>query len=210
MVTPQEVDKRARKELKRLDMRKIRHYLRDVNEGSMADINNIGQSLYYRYLAALVKATKPKQVVEMGSAGGASALMLLSTLPRAAMLYALTFKETEGEFRFIIKDYPNLTMIRGDSRELASWPKKCFLKKTDIWFIDTLHTQQQLTFELNLYQPFFKQGAIILIDDIRLSDEMVRVWDKINYSKLSLPDLHWSGFGMVVVDKPSWKEPPSY
>jgi len=210
MVGPQEVDKLARKELKKLNMEEIHAYLKDCSSNSLDDINNVALSGYYRYLAALMKAVKPKQVVEMGSAGGASALMMISTLPDKSMLYAITLKEDEGEFRFINKNYPNLTLITGDTRELKSWPKKCKLKKTDVWFIDTMHTEEHLTLELNLYEPFFKQGAIILLDDIRLNDSMVRLWNKIWYSKLSLPDLHWSGFGMAVVDKPNWTEPPSY
>jgi predicted O-methyltransferase YrrM len=201
MKLPKQINKLARNELKRLDMKAILPFLKDVNKGSMRDINDVSTSLYYRYLAALVKAVKPKQVVEMGSAGGASALMMLSTLPKDSMLYALTFPETEGEFRFIKEDYPNLTLIRGDSRKLEDWPKNCKLGKTDIWFIDTHHSYEQLHLEMNLYKPFFKKGAIILLDDIRLNEEMVRAWDEIEYPKLSLPDLHWSGFGMVVVDE---------
>ena len=199
MVTPKEIDKLARDKLVKLDMKKIQPYLKHVNQGSLNDINNVSTSRYYRYLAALVKAIKPKQVVELGSAGGASALMMLSTLPENSMLYACSIPEPEEEFRFIKQDYPNLTLIRGNDLDLATWPKDCQLEKTDLWFFDTDHNYTQLHTELKLYDQYFKKGTIILIDDIRLNDGMIKAWDEIKYPKLSLPDLHWSGFGLIVI-----------
>jgi len=198
MVTPKEIDLLARKELQKLNMDEIYPYLEHISEGSLNDINNIPMSLYYRYLAALVKAIKPKQVVELGSAGGASALMMLATLPKTSMLYACSIPEPEGEFRFIKQNYPNLTMIRGDDLDLAVWPKDCQLKDTDLWFFDTDHNYKQLHTELKLYDQFFKKGTVVLIDDIRLNPGMTKAWNEIKYKKLSLPDLHWSGFGMFI------------
>jgi len=195
VVNLKELDLKTRIALADLDMDEIRKYLKDVNEGSMADINNIPMSLYYRYLSALVKVIKPKRVVEMGSAGGASALMMLATLPKRSALYAMTLKEPEGEFRFIKKDYPNLTLIRGNNLELGHWDD-VDLFETDLFFFDTKHTYEQLHAEMKLYDQFFKKGTIVLIDDIRLNEGMTKAWDEIKYDKLSLPDLHHSGFGM--------------
>jgi len=209
MVTPKGINQLAMNELAKLDFSKIQPYLKDVSQGSLNDINNVVNLKYYRYLAALVKAIKPKQVVELGSAGGSSALMMLSTLPKDSMLYACSIPEPEGEFRFIKQDYPNLTLIRGNDLDLAIWPKDCQLKETDLWFFDTDHNYEQLHAEMQLYDQFFKKGTIVLIDDIRLNEGMTRAWDEIKYPKLSLPDLHRSvsnmenpnppGFGMFVV-----------
>ena len=192
------IDLAARLELAKLDMDEVSQFLGDVNDGSMNDINNVSLSLYYRFLPALVKAIKPKQVIEMGSAGGASVLMMLSVLPETSKLYAMSLKEPEGEFRFIKKDYLNLELRRGDNLNLDNW-KGVDLKKTDLWFLDTKHTFEQLHKEMELYDPYFKKGAIVLLDDIRLNSGMTKAWNEIKYNKLSLPDLHWSGFGMFQV-----------
>lgn len=182
------------------DMDRAMPYLHFVNEGSWSDI--IGSHAnYYRFMASMMDLLKPKQVIELGSAAGASALMMTSHLPNDSMLYACTIPEPEGEFRFIQEDYPNLTLIRGNDLDLTVW-KDIDLKKTDIWFFDTDHNYHQIHSELNLYAPFFKKGALCFLDDIDLNEGMKQAWSEIKYDKLSIP--HWhsyhkTGFGVFRV-----------
>jgi predicted O-methyltransferase YrrM len=187
----------------KLDWNRVKPYLSRVNEGSLNDINSI-ESRYYRYLPAVVDILKPKQVVELGSAGGASTLMMLSYLPNDSKMYACSVPEPEGEFRFIDeRKYPNLTLVRGNDLYLTVWPEECDLRKTDLWFIDTEHSYQQLSNEMRLYQPYFKPGAIAFLDDIRLNEGMARAWNEIKYPKLSLPDWHsysGAGFGVFICE----------
>lgn len=175
-------------------------YLNNVNQGSWADI--VGDhAKYYKYLPAVIDIEKPKQVVELGSAGGTSALMILSHLPHDSMLYACSIPEPEGEFRFIQQPYPNLTLIRGDDLDLSIW-KGVDLKKTDIWFFDTDHNYRQISSEMKLYDKFFKKGALVFWDDINLNDGMRKAWSEVKYPKLDLPDWHSyknTGFGVFTV-----------
>ena len=95
-------------------------YIQHVEAGSWADIVQ-GHADYYKYLPLVIEKFKPQQVIELGSAAGTSALMMLSYLPDNAMLYACSIPEPEGEFRFIKDDYPNLKLIRGDDLDLSVW-----------------------------------------------------------------------------------------
>lgn len=183
-----------------LDFQREKPYLKYVNQGSLRDIYD-GHAKYYMYLPAMMKALRPKQVVELGSAGGASTLMMLSHLPKDSMLYACSIPEPEGEFRFIQEEYPNLTLIRGDDLDLTIW-KDVELEQTDIWFLDTDHNYEQVHAELTIYDQYFKDGAIVLMDDIHLNEGMETAWDEIEYPKLELNDLHTykgTGYGMFYV-----------
>lgn len=193
------IDK-VREEMQNLNWGKIFPYLKHVGMGSMKDIND-GHAEYYKFLPALMNVVKPKQVVELGSAAGTSALMMLSCLPQDSHLYACSIPEIDGEFRFIKDRHSNLTMIRGDDLDMRIW-KDVDLGKTDVWFIDTDHNFAQVNAELELYSPYFKKGAIVLMDDINLNEEMRTVWDEIEYEKHELNDLHTyerTGFGMFIV-----------
>jgi predicted O-methyltransferase YrrM len=196
-----DIDISIRKELLWVNshMDEIRTHLTKCSAGSLYDIDNVAESYYYRYLSAAMRALKPKQVVELGSAGGASTLMMMATLPKDSQLIACSIPEPEIEFRFIDETkYPNLTCIHGNDLDLDVW-KGVDLHETDFWFIDTEHSYEQLHKELELYDRFFKPGAVILLDDIRINEGMQRAWDEITYPKLSLPDLHHSGYGLICV-----------
>lgn len=196
-----DIDISIRKELDWVNshMGEIRKHLTRCSQNSLNDIDNVAQSYYYRYLSAAMRALKPQMVVELGSAGGASTLMMLATLPKDSQLFACSIPEPEIEFRFIDESkYPNLTLIHGDDLDIEFW-RGVDLHEVDFWFIDTAHSFDQLHQELELYDRFFKKGAVVLLDDIRINEGMQRAWDEITYQKLSLPDLHHSGFGLICV-----------
>ena len=189
---------RVARELEKFDLNEVLPYLKYISAGGMNDVKSEdGQSNYYQWLTNLMKVNKPRQIVELGGAMGVSALMILAGLPKKSKLYSITLEELGLEFSFIKEKYPQLRMIIGNDLDLSSWPKDLDLEKTDIWFIDTEHEANQLRSELRIYRPFFKKGAIVLIDDIYLND-MYQVWLEITYPKLALPELHWSGFGMFI------------
>ncbi len=171
--------------------------VRGIATGSINDINNVAQSLYYRYLPALIEELQPKQIVELGGAMGASAIMMLSALPKGSTLYSVTLPEYGLEFAFLTREYPGLVKVVGNDLDLSTWPHDLHLSKTDLWFFDSEHSYGQLSKEIRLYAPFFKEGTIALFDDIRLDEDMQRAWLEIELPKISLPDLHHSGFGMV-------------
>lgn len=182
------------------DLKQAEPYLKGLSPGSRNDLENKTESGYYQFLPVLVEYLKPKIIVELGGAMGASALMMLSTLPRESLLYSITLEEHGLQFSFVKEKYAQFVPIVGDDLILENWPKDLILQDTDLWFFDSLHTYDQLHSEIELYKPFFKKGAVILVDDIKLSNEMFKAWlefpgDKFDASVY----LHYSGFGIVVI-----------
>jgi len=187
-------------ESQKIDMARAMPYIQKVEGGAWADIVQ-GHALYYKYLPLVVNLIKPKQVIELGSAAGTSALMMYSHLPEGSKLYACSIPEPEGEFRFVAEDYPNLILIRGDDLDLSVWGD-LDLSKTDLWFWDTDHNYEQISAEYKLYKPFLKKDCLVFIDDIDLNEGMRKFWSELDHPKLSLPNWHsyiGTGFGVFTI-----------
>jgi predicted O-methyltransferase YrrM len=154
---------------------------------------------YYQFLSALIKARQPQQIVELGGAMGVACVAMLSEMDEESILYSITLPEHGLEFSYISRDYPGLVATVGDDLELSNWPDELRLDRTDLWFIDTLHTRAQLEKELELYSPHFKEGAVVLFDDIKM-EELWPVWLDMKWDKYDASVLHVpSGFGIVVI-----------
>lgn len=176
--------------------------LRAANEGAIEDVKNVEGSCYYQWSSALLEWLKPKQIVELGGAMGVWDVCVLHNLPSESQLHSVTLAEDGKEFSYVVDKYPNFYPVVGDDLDLNVWPKELKLSKTDFWFIDTLHTEDQLRKELSLYSPFFKKGAVVLFDDIHLHEGMERVWNELKEKYDSYDatyPLHWTGFGIITI-----------
>lgn len=190
---------RSMNKWEKFDLRSVLPALRKCSEGALEDVYNVNGCRYYQFLPCLIDEINPKQIVELGGAMGVSALMMLHTLPQESKLYSITLEEHGLEFSFIADKYENFVPVVGNDLDLSVWPKDLDLSKTDLFFFDSLHTTEQITKELELYSPFFKKGAILLFDDIRMP-ELWTVWEKLPYDKLEITNpCHWSGFGIAEV-----------
>lgn len=170
-----------------------------ASEGNIEDVLNINGCANYQFSTCLVDLLKPKQVVELGGAMGIWSICVLHTLPKKSKLYSITLPENGLEFSYVIDKYPNFYPIVGDDLNIRNW-KGINLKETDIWYFDSIHTEEQLRAELYLYKPFFKKGAILLFDDIRINEGMWNVWESLRYEKVELTDpCHWTGWGICKV-----------
>ena len=197
MVNLEELHKKVLTRIPEVTDELLRPYLKDVEQGGLDDIRD---DLYYKYLTALAMEIKPWQIVELGAAAGGSALMFLAGMPKDSKLYSCTLPEPEGEWRWIKEEYPNLVKVRGNDLDRLVWQgTNCYLPETDVWFIDTSHTYSQVKTELEHYGKFFKEGCLVLMDDIKLNDGMYKAWLEIEYQKLDVSELHHSGFGLLVV-----------
>jgi|GEM_PF-5513897 len=178
--------------------------LRMANDGAKEDVLNTNGCFNYVWSSALMDVVKPKQVVELGGAMGVWSICVLQNLPPESQLYSITLEEHGLEFSYVQDTYYNFHPIVGDDLDLNNF-KGVDLHKTDIWYFDSLHTYEQLTKELDLYSPFFKKGAILLFDDIRMA-ELWPVWEKLAYEKIELTDpCHFTGWGVAIVkDEINW------
>ena len=180
--------------------------LRAANDGAKQDVLNTNGCANYQWTTQIIDFLKPKQVVELGGAMGVWDLCVLHNLPQDSKLYSVTMPEGGLEFSYVVDNYPNFIPCLGDDLDLTVWPKEAVLKDTDLWYIDSLHMEEHLRKELDVYSPFFKKGAIILFDDIHLNDGMERVWQDIVHGKYGELDcfdatdpLHWSGYGICTI-----------
>ena len=188
-------------ESKRIDMARVMPYIQHVEAGSWADIVQ-GHAKYYKYLPLVVEMEQPKQIVELGSAAGTSALMMLSHLPKDGHLYAISVPEPEGEFRFIKEDFDNLTLIRGSSIDPKSY-EGFNPRETDIWFWDTDHTYEQIKAEYEFCRKWLKPGALVFVDDITLNKGLRKFWKEIEDPKFELNNWHSysnAGFGVFTCE----------
>jgi predicted O-methyltransferase YrrM len=196
-----ELDLRVQAYLNHFDIEPLMSHFELVGDGQKQELRNktqIGDHLYYQWLSCLMRSVKPKQVVELGAAAGISTIAMATQLNKEAKLYSVDI-DPNIAWKWMRYEYPQVTKILGDDLDMSIWPKEVDLKKTDVWFIDTLHEGKQLESELKLYSPFFKKGAIVILDDIRITEDMYKVWNDIKYDKCeNTHPCHFSGFGLFV------------
>ena len=193
-----EIIEKTNKRMESFNVEAVMPALRYANSGAIEDVRNINGCANYQWSSCLMEVVKPKQVVELGGAMGVWSLCVLHTLPSNSHLYSITLAEHGLEFSYIKDKYENFTGIVGDDLDMNNW-KGIDLSKTDVWYFDSLHTNEQLTKELALYSPYFKKGALLLFDDIRMG-ELWPVWEGLKYEKRELTDpLHFTGWGICQV-----------
>lgn len=198
-MTSNDLDKAVKELLDKYDVGELDRYFSLIGSGQINEIyNRSGNShLYYQWLACLVKLLKPKQVVELGAAAGISTIMMAAYMPKDSKLYSVDIDPSA--WKWMNYEFPSVIKILGDDLDLAIYPKECDLNKTDIWFIDSLHEEAQLRKEIELYKPYFKKGAVVVLDDIRLPG-LDTVWNELSYDKCETTNPnHYSGFGHFIV-----------
>lgn len=170
-----------------------------VGSGQVNEIyNNTGQdNLYYQWLHCAMEVIKPRQVVELGAAAGISTILMATALPKDSRIISVDCDPQA--WRWMNKEYKNVTKVLGDDLDLSIYPKDVDLYQTDFWFIDSLHTEEQLREEVKLYCQFWKKGTIIAFDDIHLGG-LDKVWNSIVADKLDITNpCHYSGWGIAII-----------
>lgn len=170
------------------------HLLRLLNADFHNHVDNVdGSGWYYRWLALAVRATQPKQVLELGTYLGVSALMMYMELPAKSRLTTVDIRrdpesfippEVYGDARFRFE--------AGDCLNLQIYLHKP--EAIDFLFIDTdPHTEEQIAAEWSLYKPLLADGCLVVLDDIGTMQDF---WNGLPYRKVDLTGLcHVSGFG---------------
>lgn len=200
-----ELVEKALERLKTFHINSFIPALRGLNDGAWEDVLNTNGVAYYQWIPGFLEELKPRQIVELGGAMGVWDLMVLNGSYQDFDLWSITLPEHGLEFSYVVDKYKNFHPILGTDLDLSNWPKELDLSKTDLWFFDAEHTEEQLRKELDLYHPFFKKGAIILIDDIH-SFGLDPVWNDLKSGKWGKLDcfdgtdpLHFSGYGICEV-----------
>lgn len=204
-MTAEEIYRQGLERMKSFKLTGVMPALRAANSGAVEDVFNTNGCANYQWIPGVVDLLKPKQILELGGAMGVWDIMVLNSQYSDFKLYSVTLAEHGLEYSYVVDKYPNFVPVVGDDLDLNVWPKELDLSKTDIWYYDSLHTEEQLRKELDLYHKFHKKGALLIFDDIH-SFGLEPVWEDIKNGKYGAVEsfdatdpLHFTGYGLAVV-----------
>lgn len=156
--------------------------------------NNTGHT-YYMFLNKLVHILKPKNVVELGTAVGRSALFMMLALPEDGKLVTIDKIPYITVDLMNFKDDPRLVQINGNTLDSNVYGQVPY--NIDLLYVDSDHNHNHVRNELMWYQPKLRNGAMVVMDDIHISSGMTELWDSLPYDKIDVGShIHSSGFGI--------------
>ncbi len=153
-----------------------------------------GSNPYYNLLYSVAKELQPKLVIELGTCTGGSTSHLAAGTSGKVLSIDI---EIRPDARELLLAFDNVELMQGDTRDPELVAEVAKRGPIDLLFIDTLHTAEQVTAELVLFSPSVRQRGLIFFDDIRINPGMSSWWDSLDEDKLELPEMHWTGFGVV-------------
>ncbi len=153
-----------------------------------------GSNPYYNLLYSVAKELQPKLIVELGTCTGGSTSHLAAGTSSKVLSVDI---EIRADARERLLAFDNVELMQGDTRNPELVTEVAKRGPIDLLFIDTLHTAEQVTAELALFGPLVRPGGLIFFDDIRMNPGMSAWWDILDEDKLELPEMHWTGFGVV-------------
>lgn len=142
---------------------------------------------YYKGLASYCKTFRPKRVLELGTATGASTACLSL---HASSVVSCDMSDCNLCDKRIFDE-----KVRFHQCENASDLLYLDFCSFDLIYVDIDHSGLM---ERLIHQKLVEDGyeGDVFYDDVRLSTEMRRFWDSVRQPKLDL-DWHASGFGVV-------------
>jgi len=167
---------------------------------------NVWPGEHYRLLAALVDILKPANVIEIGTATGASALCMKAYLPDNGKITTYDIIPWN--------QYPGTGLLEADfgdqleqkivdlSDPAHSQAESPLLEQADIIFVDAAKDNIMEEKFCQLFDSLtFQKSPLIIFDDTRMMP-MLKIWRTIKHPKLDLTSFgHWSGTGLVEWNK---------
>jgi predicted O-methyltransferase YrrM len=159
---------------------------------------------HYKLLAGLVHALNAKNVIEIGTATGLSALALLMELPSDGKVTTFDIVHWKNYYDGTVlkeEDFADgrLKQVLADLQEpaIVAQHRELF-EKADFIFIDAAKDGvMEQRFLDNLKPLKYASRPIVMFDDIRLW-KMLAIWRRLDRPKLDLTSFgHWTGTGLV-------------
>jgi len=158
--------------------------------------------IYYRFHRELIKAIQPKVVVELGVAAGGTSLHMCIGSPKSKVIGVdITREKWDKHIAHIEKNHSNYEFWKMDTVAAA---KKMWLRyeKPVIGhlYVDALHEKEQVFQELRAYKRLMLDGAVVIFDDLYLTDDMAEMWEELPFTeKVRLDYLHVEvGYGCAI------------
>ena len=140
--------------------------IRNDNVYNVFIFNKDGNHGYFSLLHNLTSNIEGT-IVELGNREGLGILSIYDALSENSKLYTLDIVD---DVRFIndkIKSDSRVHILNDFNSLDANRIEKTFEKKSiSMIFLDTIHTYEQVTQELELWGPYMKDDCVILVDDI--------------------------------------------
>jgi predicted O-methyltransferase YrrM len=165
-------------------------------------------------LYLLVRAARPRMVVETGVLYGASSAHILAALARngGGELHSLELGRDHREpphDHFVPRDFQrHWTLVIGDSRHrLRSLLKRC--AAVDMFLHDSLHTFDHMTWEFETALPYLSPAGILASDDILNPPSLLGVFRETAFpafcKRRRVPYATFQNLGVAI---PAGAEPP--
>jgi predicted O-methyltransferase YrrM len=177
--------------------------LRWLAERDPTAFANVWPGEHYKLLAALVALLRPTNIVEIGTATGASALAMKSTLREDAKIVTFDVVAWQAVPSAVLRDSDfadgRLEQRQDDLSTPTGWRANAeLLRGAQFIFLDALHDGvQERSFLRGFEEVGLAAAPVLMLDDIRLW-RMLSFWQDIERPKLDLTSFgHWSGTGLV-------------
>jgi D-inositol-3-phosphate glycosyltransferase len=164
---------------------------------------NVWPGEHYKLLAGLMLSLKPAVVVEIGTSMGLSALAMKKYLPAESKILTFDIRDWKADPDYVLRkeDFADgrLVQFLDDLSQPDVFLKYGdILKTADFIFLDASKDGvTEKKFLENFQRVPFRDGMLILLDDIRLWN-MLKIWRDISMPKLDITSFgHWSGTGIV-------------
>jgi len=149
---------------------------------------------YCRFLYELAGDMRPTIALETGTDQGRSAAHLALGCSTSTV-YTVDIEPVCTKNAQDLK-LKNIIAVTADSLEYAKSIPDGWI---DLLFLDSLHSPEHLGAEWKAFRPKVRPGGIALFDDIALNGWMAKFWEKLEGEKVDLHELHYSGFGAVLL-----------
>lgn len=152
---------------------------------------------HYRLLAYLSTQIKCKRIIDIGTYLGSSAVALSLDMTKEVLTYDIAdWIPHLGDGKVTVKDRSNIRCSYDDYLDdLADLVQGC-----DLVMVDIDHTGRTEELVMQKLREI-KYTGLVLLDDIRLNDEMKRFYAAIPERTVDVTEVgHWSGTGIVVFD----------
>jgi len=179
------------------------HLLRKMNPSVQLDKECLGYVLgvdgggyYYQWLALLTRYLRPRCFLELGNRYGASTTMIYSELPPESRLISVDIQQDQRYVPEEVWQDPRVRFVFGDCLDINIYGDEIPID-IDVLWTDTVHFYEQVRNEFDVYEPLLADEALIIVDDILVSDKG-RFFKEASCAKYDLTALcHGSGFGVL-------------
>lgn len=159
----------------------------------------IGEAEYYSFLAGFVSVISAKQILEIGTHHGGSAMAMArgSSADTKIVTIDIVLKENNS-----MLEYKNIERITGNSTDsgIVKQVVSRFEPPIDLIFIDSIHTKNSVFFNMKKYKNLLPK--YVIFDDIHINETMEEMWDKLvlkfpSYDLSVIVNRKNAGFGII-------------